>query len=305
MKLNDNSIIVLFIVILSLALVLCYALDEKYPDTINQKHSHVLAHDLQTTDVELFYNIAASTNPISDKITTPTSLNGSHYYSEMYGTFLLPYIRKHHKLKKSIKFLEIGLGCNMDYGPGASVSIWKKLFTSNDAIWEAEYDGKCVEKSKKNGQLEYINTLVGDQGNVTTLKRWVYESGGNFDIIIDDGGHKMSQMYLSFQELWPHLKPGGLYFIEDMENAKRPLTRHHQGEQINGMYVNMMDVIKGWLEYMVTRDLRLEPFVQPIPEGIKMIACISDACVIAKCEENISHTTFCSTNKKFSKNSKI
>ena len=38
--------------------------------------------------------------------------------------------------KKAKEMLEIGLGCDMDYGPGASVSLWKDLFPAAE-LWEA------------------------------------------------------------------------------------------------------------------------------------------------------------------------
>eukprot|EP00957_Ditylum_brightwellii_P076234 5795152-Ditylum_brightwellii.AAC.1 len=77
--------------------------------------------------------------------------------------------------------LEIGLGCNMKYGPGASVALYKNLFPKAE-LWEADYDGDCVEKSTKAGELEGIHTLVGDQANDTVLDSWIEKSGGNFDV---------------------------------------------------------------------------------------------------------------------------
>jgi hypothetical protein len=47
----------------------------------------------------------------------------THTYQIMFGRFLLPY----YHLNQSMKFLEIGLGCDTKYGPGASVAVWKKL----------------------------------------------------------------------------------------------------------------------------------------------------------------------------------
>ena len=64
-----------------------------------------------------------------------------------------------------MKMLEIGLGCDMNYEPGASVALWKKLFPQAE-LWEAEYDAKCVEQAK-------------------TLDEWLEKSGGGFDVIID------------------------------------------------------------------------------------------------------------------------
>jgi len=41
---------------------------------------------------------------------------------------------------------------------------------------------------------------------------------GPFDVIIDDGGHKPGQHLASLQALWPHVKPGGWYVIEDLHS---------------------------------------------------------------------------------------
>ena len=63
----------------------------------------------------------------------------------MYGKFLLPYYQR----KPNMKMLEIGLGCNMNYGPGASLALHKKLFPKAE-LWEAEYDGiVCGKVSKR------------------------------------------------------------------------------------------------------------------------------------------------------------
>ena len=57
-----------------------------------------------------FYHLAKSLTPTSDKVT-------DHSYETMYGTFLYPLKFAAH----TPRVLEIGLGCTMHYGPGASV----------------------------------------------------------------------------------------------------------------------------------------------------------------------------------------
>jgi hypothetical protein len=37
--------------------------------------------------------------------------------------------------------LEIGLGCDMQYGPGASATLWRSYFPEAD-LWFAEYNGE-------------------------------------------------------------------------------------------------------------------------------------------------------------------
>eukprot|EP00979_Chaetoceros_neogracilis_P014711 scaffold4826_cov274-Chaetoceros_neogracile.AAC.40 len=100
---------------------------------------------------------------------------------------------------------EIGLGCDMLYGPGASVKLWKEFLPEADL--------------KEQGQLEGLNILVGDQGNPEVLDELIEKSGGDFDVIIDDGGHTNCQIWTSLEKLWPTIKRGGSYFIEDMQVA--------------------------------------------------------------------------------------
>jgi hypothetical protein len=41
------------------------------------------------------------------------------------------------------KILEIGLGCDMAYGPGASAKVWRELFP-DAVVWFAEFNEECV-----------------------------------------------------------------------------------------------------------------------------------------------------------------
>ena len=61
----------------------------------------------------------------------------------------------------------------------------------------------------------------GSQENVTFLQS-VRSETGYFDIIIDDGGHTMTQQLISLQQLLPTVKSGGLYFIEDLQTSYMP-----------------------------------------------------------------------------------
>ena len=65
--------------------------------------------------------------------------------------------------------------------------------------------------------MKGINTLVGDTARTTDLERWVQESGGQFDVILDDGGHKNHEIFGTLEVLYNKaLLPGGYYFIEDL-----------------------------------------------------------------------------------------
>lgn len=58
--------------------------------------------------------------------------------------------------------------------------------------------------------------MRADCGSREELKR-VADNGVQFDIIIDDGSHASYHQQLTLEMLFPTLKPGGLYAIEDLD----------------------------------------------------------------------------------------
>lgn len=123
-----------------------------------------------------------------------------HGYTEMYEHIFYP-------LKNSpIKICEIGVD------KGGSLILWRDYFPKS-VVWGID----IVDTSKLNS--ERIKTFVADQANREQLESFVDESGGNFDIIIDDGGHTMEQQQISFGYLFKNLKPDGYYIIEDVHTS--------------------------------------------------------------------------------------
>ena len=219
-------------------------------------------------------------------------------YSMMYGTFLWPL-----RQLPSGKLLEIGLGCDQRYGPGQSARSWKKWFL-NLQIWEAEYDAKCVQQTRAKMDALGINTLVGDQGNRTDLKRWLTESGGHFDAIIDDGSHRNGDIMTSFEMLWPALVPGGVYFIEDLITGRPARWDNTGGERV------VIDILQAWSQH-----LQVGPFAGlkqhvsaentfarrlmskfPIPKNVAFVFCQYSACAVGKDSKKLWRKPAC--NKK-------
>lgn len=117
---------------------------------------------------------------------------------------------------KPIKMLEIGLGCDMSYGPGASYHLWLEYFPHVD-LYFIEYDAKCAKKFAH--QMTGATIFTGDQADVDFLEDFIRKSGGDFDIIIDDGGHTMNQQITSLKHLFLTVVPGGVYFCEDLQTS--------------------------------------------------------------------------------------
>jgi len=221
-----------------------------------------------------FIDYAVSLRPVTDKVYT-------HSYHTMYGQFLMPFVGA----KPDLKMFEIGLGCAMDYGAGASVGVWKKLFPHIE-LWEADVNEECVNKWKDKDSMKGINLLVGDQNNPETLDSWIEKSGGKFDVIIDDGGHEQCQINTSFTKLWPELNPGGLYFVEDLQVGNLPQYTNKLNDVCDNTSVS--EIIKEWMDqllYSFEKDSK--EYKYKLPEGMISVYCQEEACVFQKKKDEI------------------
>lgn len=111
--------------------------------------------------------------------------------------------------------LELGLW------DGGSVAFWFESFHPTKQIGidlqnraDSEYFKRYV---KDRGLEERIKTYWGvDQSDSKALREIVRrEFTGPLDLVIDDASHLYGPTKSSFECLFPLLRPGGLYFIED------------------------------------------------------------------------------------------
>ena len=95
----------------------------------------------------------------------PTKRSEQHHgYQLMYGIFLRPQYDAVVSMPGRVyKMLEIGLGCDMDYGPEASIKIWRSFFGPSAQIWEAEYDAACVKRHQKRLRHFYSQIRSGNE----------------------------------------------------------------------------------------------------------------------------------------------
>ena len=208
-----------------------------------------------------------------------------HTYETMYGLFLAPL-----QSQPRVKMLEVGLGCDMTYGPGASASLWRRLLPDAE-IWMADVDGDCVAKHNETLRALGIRALVGDQTDRAKLRQWLATAGGRFDLVIDDGRHSNSQVLTTFQHLWRAVNPGGLYFMEDLQVGRLELW-----DDTNGTAV-ISDVIQAWIEQLLIKaEYAGQRLVQgvttsrayesirrhPLPRAAAFVFCQHEACVIGK-----------------------
>ena len=67
-------------------------------------------------------------------------------------------------------------------------------------------------------QEDRIRIFQGSQVDEEVISQ-VLEETGELDLIIDDGSHMNEHVIGSFELLFPHLKSGGIYVVEDTQTS--------------------------------------------------------------------------------------
>jgi hypothetical protein len=124
----------------------------------------------------------------------------SHYFP-IYEKHLTPW------RNKTLTFMEIGVA------KGGSVQMWKRFFGPMATIVGIDINPHCKEYEE-----DGIHVRIGDQSDPGFLAG-VTKEFGQFDIILDDGSHKMEHIRKTFDYLYPTLSKNGIYIIEDLHTA--------------------------------------------------------------------------------------
>jgi hypothetical protein len=99
-------------------------------------------------------------------------------------------------------YLEIGVQ------RGGSLTLMQEYLGPQAKVVGIDIDPVCANTP---GHKVYI----GDQADAGFLGT-VAEDVGPLDIVVDDGGHKPDQQLVSFLTLFPRLRFGGVYIVEDL-----------------------------------------------------------------------------------------
>jgi hypothetical protein len=109
---------------------------------------------------------------------------------------------------KPITLLEMGIWY------GASLKSWKDYFSIATIVG-------IDESHRVTFDDERIFTHVGRQEDSEFLTTLATQYQG-FDVVIDDCGHFWQPQQEAFRSLWPHIKSGGFYIIEDLGTSFKP-----------------------------------------------------------------------------------
>lgn len=105
---------------------------------------------------------------------------------------------------RAVNVLEVGV-----YS-GGSLEMWKHYFGSSARIYGVDIQPGCLAY-----EGEGVKVFIGDQGDRTFWRNFKQQVP-LLDIVIDDGSHRPEHQIVTFEELLPHLRPGGVYLCEDI-----------------------------------------------------------------------------------------
>ena len=135
-------------------------------------------------------------------------LENDHLLIDKWTHYFEVYDREFSRFRgKKIKMLEIGVF------EGGSLQMWSDYFGSKAEIIGVDINPRCKEFAAGNIKVE-----IGSQEDFGFLN-YLKDKYGEFDIILDDGGHTMRQQNISFHTLFPEVKNGGIYLCEDCHTS--------------------------------------------------------------------------------------
>ena len=161
-------------------------------------------------------------------------INKFDHYFDVYDRYFNQY------RNKKITIVEIGVY------QGGSLQMWRKYFGPEATIWGIDIDPRCKQLEDENTHI-----LIGSQENPHFL-RSIVDKIGPIDILIDDGGHTQDQQIVSFEELYKHIKIGGLYLCEDVHTSY--MNAYGGGLKRNGTFIE-------YTKSLIAKNLRENIYV--------------------------------------------
>jgi len=138
-------------------------------------------------------------------------------YFDVYERWFNPLRDKH------INFLELGVR------DGKSLRVWREYFEHAN-ILGVDINPQSAHQDTKGCKVEICSQT--DREKLTKISKRVK----GWDIVVDDASHLNKLTAQSFEILWPTVRPGGLYIIEDLKVSYMNLE--HTPEEWNFIHLN-------------------------------------------------------------------
>jgi hypothetical protein len=175
---------------------------------------------------------SASANPLAEYFFNNPGrhIQKWHHYFDIYHRHFEPF------RGRAPVVVEIGvLG-------GGSLQMWHHYFGRGTRAVGIDVNPACEQFAD-----ESTTILIGDQGDRRFLAE-VRRQVPHVDILIDDGGHRMQQQIATFEELYPHIQPHGVYLCEDVHTSF--ISEYGGGYRRPGTFLEyskaLIDRLYGW-----------------------------------------------------------
>lgn len=123
-----------------------------------------------------------------------------HHYFDIYERHLSRFVGT------APTMLEIGVA------KGGSLRMWKEYFGPGTKMVGIDVNHRC-----KKHEAEDIEIVIGSQDDPTLLDDLL--SRYTFDVVLDDGSHRMEHLNASFELIYDRMSPTGVYAAEDLHTC--------------------------------------------------------------------------------------
>ena len=182
--------------------------------------------------------------------------------------YYVPYSRllERYRALAPARLIEIGIHS------GSSLRAWLEIFP------KLQLSAVDVDPKTRENAPEGCTVYIGDQGDESFLDA-VIAAEDPWDVVIDDGSHRIDHQKDTFDKLWPRVRPGGLYVIEDLQSSRAELYSTRAARRKNPRNEQTtLDRLVEWARFSISRQRR--------PRGLRlppaMITFYFGACFIVK-----------------------
>lgn len=134
---------------------------------------------------------------------------------------------------------------------GGSAQMWREYFGPDAKIYGVDIDPKC-----KAWEEPGFKVFIGDQADRAFLRK-IAAKVGPIDVVIEDGGHHPDQQIATFEEIYPRVKPGGVFLIEDLHTSYWP--NYSGGRGVPGTFMEYAKPLTDQLNAYHSRESGFRP----------------------------------------------
>lgn len=111
---------------------------------------------------------------------------------------------------------DVRLMMEVGVADGSSLLAWREVFPNALCV------GLDIHPSER-ARGDRIEFHLGDQRSRDDCERAA--AGRQFDLIVDDATHRLDHTLLTLYWLWPCVRPGGMYVVEEWDGVDRERIR--------------------------------------------------------------------------------